>query len=160
MSYSDKELQLATQIAYMNISDEDIEAYREATKTNGYPTLQWLLTESDRASKIEDDFMSKYGESDDEDSIKGFMREAAETFIEEIKNGTSECANWKIVSVCDQNKINGLYGCLIETSENEAIIGFRGSESDSFEQFVNDWVLADFGLANTVATEQQRRAKR
>ena len=45
MSYTDKEMQVSTQIAYMNITQSQIDNYVD--KHNGeYPTIREILTDS------------------------------------------------------------------------------------------------------------------
>ena len=144
MKYTDKELQLATQIAYMKISNITITNYYNTNKR--YPTMKELLTDLDKGDYIKTEFMAIYDTDADSDSIAGIRRDSAQKIIDDIVNGTSECASWKIIAVDDKNDTSGMYGCLIETSENEAIVGFRGSESYDAQQLYLDWMVADFGL--------------
>lgn len=69
-----------------------------------------------------------------------------------------ECERWVIKAVDDQNKEYGFYGCLIDTRDGEAILGFRGSENFDSGQVVHDWLEADFGLLNNPETKQQQLA--
>lgn len=64
-TYSDKEIQLATMIAYMNVTSTDTETY----------TNMQELMQSDRGVKIEEDFMRQYG--DDTDTMTSDRRAAA-----------------------------------------------------------------------------------
>lgn len=66
-----------------------------------------------------------------------------------------EVLNWKIVYIHNMTDKNGFYGCVIETSEKNAIIGFRGSEGfESYEGMIYDWLQSDFGLLNNTETIQ------
>lgn len=103
MSYTDKQLQLATQIAYMKISKADIQNYYD--QYGDYPTLQWLLSNSDNTvNNIADEYMAIYDA--DADSIAGVRRDSAQKIIDDIVNGTSECASWKFVSVMNEKSLN------------------------------------------------------
>ena len=46
----------------------------------------------------------------------------------------------------------------IETGQNKAVVGFRGSESINKFQKVTDWTIADFGLLDSTITGQQKDA--
>ena len=78
-----------------------------------------------------------------------------------IANLSEEALNWKIIDIHDRNKENGFYGCVIETDDNNAIVGFRGSEGiKDYEGLVNDWIKNDFGLFKNKCTEQQKETER
>lgn len=156
MGYTDKELQLATQVAYMNINDKKIKEYFD--QYGEYPTLHYLLAESDDKEKIYSKFMEKFPE--DATGNVAIRQSAAKELLDSIINGSAECSKWRIAAVEDQNKINGMYACLIETGSDEAIVGFRGSESIDTQHFTKDWIEADFGLFNNKLTEQQKSAQK
>lgn len=70
-----------------------------------------------------------------------------------------DCYNWVIQKVENTNKETGFYGCLIDTQDGNAIIGFRGSEFFSEDnQFILDGI-ADIGLLNSTLTPQQAQAE-
>ena len=71
-----------------------------------------------------------------------------------------ECSHWIIRETADDNARTGFYGCLIDTCGGEAVLGFRGSESFDMNQKILDWVMADFGLLNSMETAQQQRARK
>lgn len=167
MSYTDKEMQVSTQIAYMNITQDQINEYLK--DHNGeYPTIQEILTDSKYGQDICNAFMQRIDDSAtyvsgyndyDLDSIEGQQLAKAQEILDNIINGEESYANWKITYVKDDNKTTGMYGCLIETSDNEAIVGFRGSEMTDSEQFYLDWMKADFGLLDSEYTDQQNAAE-
>ena len=64
--------------------------------------------------------------------------------------------NWRVVGVGDDQNASGMYGCMIDDGRGDAIIAFRGSESD---QILEDWGGADFGLMNNTETWQQAQAE-
>jgi len=74
------------------------------------------------------------------------------------KYNLPDCNNWVIKEVADDNAQSGFYGCLIDTGDGDAVLGFRGSESFDMHQKVSDWAVADFGLLNSTGTEQQQLA--
>ena len=62
MSYTDKEMQISTQIAYMNITNFQIDDY--ADKHNGeYPTIREILTDSKYGQDICNAFMQRIDDS-------------------------------------------------------------------------------------------------
>ncbi|MBO5426573.1 MAG: DUF2974 domain-containing protein [Lachnospiraceae bacterium] len=151
---TDEEVALASQVAYLNISDEDILNYQREYNTKDYPTLQWILTESKNSEDIVDMFIDSYRTEDGKyDKVDADKLAYAEQFIEDIKNGSSDCSQWKVTLVGDYNEDTGMYGCLLETSDNQAIVAFRGSESYD-EQVYLDWGLADVGLLDATQTKQ------
>ncbi len=68
-------------------------------------------------------------------------------------------SDWQILRIDDNNEENGCYAItLLPPDSDTAIIAFRGSESDSLSIFINDWVIADFGLYAGEITAQQSTA--
>ena len=62
MSYTDKEMQVSTQIAYMNITQDQINEYLK--DHNGeYPTIQEILTDSKYGQDICNAFMQRIDDS-------------------------------------------------------------------------------------------------
>lgn len=152
MSYSDRDLLIATQIAYYDFN-------RGILKANGYnATLQELFKQDKSIEK-------KIQDSIDYAKLKGSALEVtrlekAKELYNEIASGNSKYSNWVIKRVEDDNVNSGFYGCLIETGSDSAIVGFRGSESYNSTQIKNDWVNADLGLLNSTLTEQQSVAEK
>ncbi len=134
MGYTDKELRDATQIAYLDLK----EGYINLGKAGISPpyTIRQII------NKTQD--------------------EEKRTQLEnKIKEGdiSIDLDSWKITQIHDTNDENGFYGCIIETSDKEAIVAFRGSEgkeSAAKNQFEYDWVSADIGLLNNKRTAQQK----
>ena len=130
MGYTDKELRDATQVAYMDLS-----AGYDNLKINGIKppyTIRQIINNTVNLKK--------------------------RTELEnKVKEGdiTIDLDSWKITQIHNTNTKNGFYGCIIETSENEAIVAFRGSESTTDAQFEYDWINADIGLLNNNRTPQQ-----
>lgn len=150
--YTDQEMLLASQSAYLNITEDEILEYKEIDP-DGYPSLQWVLTESNNAAKIEKDYMEKFKQKNDFDAIDKEKLRSAQDFIDNLKSGESPCANWKVVTVYDDNATSGMYASLLETSENSAVVAFRGSESNNIEQLIYDYLYADARLFDSTSTE-------
>lgn len=132
---SDIRMMVATQVAYLNGS--------------GGMSVGDLVART----------ISRYGGRTDLSEKETAQLETAEYIKSLIKdNGLQECNRWIIKEVADDNVNSGFYACLIDTRDGEAVLGFRGSETYG-EQWVNDWGKADYGLLNSVGTEQQRKAK-
>lgn len=134
MSYTDKEMQISTQIAYMNITNFQIDDY--ADKHNGeYPTIREILTDSKYGQDICNAFMQRIDDSAtyvsgyndyDLDSIEGQQLAKAQEVLDNIINGEESYSNWKITYVKDDNKTTGMYGCLHQKTCPEANNSFQG----------------------------------
>lgn len=149
--YNDAQLMLATQIAYLDIDHENIsigDAIDNILQCGQYVNGEWVLREEYQNSGL-----SKYWKSQLEAAVD--IKKMAET----TAGMGEDWRNWKIVSTCDDESGTGYYGCLIDTGDGNAIIGCRGSESYDFDQIYNDWILADVGLLDNVATDQQKKAR-
>lgn len=135
MSCSDDQMIIASQIAYY---DFDINAVNA-----GIYTVRELLEmeiESGNASDME----------------------KAQRILNLINENsrTEACGNWVIRSVRNDQHGSGMYACLLDMGNEQAMIAFRGSESDTLENVVKDWVVSDFGLLNSVLTPQQMAAEK
>lgn len=158
MAYTDKKLQIATQISFMYIDESNIKEYQNKYGINKFPTMHWLLTKSKKSKHIYGKYLKQF--STKAKGVGKIRRDSASKLIRKIKCGKSLCSNWRIVSVKDDNEKNGMYACLIETSEKEAIVSFRGSEIiGGIKQFLYDWLEADFGLLNSIEVYQQVAAR-
>lgn len=132
MEYTDKELKEATQIAYLGFIEKS-EINLRADGKKGPFTIKELIKDVEL-----DDFDKKI-----------------------MENLTEEMLNWKIVDINDTINQNGFYGCVIETSPENAIVAFRGSEGfDTYSGLVYDWAQSDFGLLNSKETPQQAETER
>lgn len=149
MNYSDRDLIVATQIAYYDFSPDIIKA------NGGNASLRDLLMQDNSVyNKLDNNLKSlqKNGGSQLEIS----RAQSAIDLYKEIKSNDSPYGNWVIKDIRDDNKKTGFYGCLIETGENSAVVGFRGSEDMKDPiQLEKDWIKADLGLLNSKLTEQQ-----
>ncbi|MBR2100381.1 MAG: DUF2974 domain-containing protein [Eubacterium sp.] len=133
---NDELMMIATQVAYLNCAEgktvkQNIDSIINSYKNNPHPTA------ADTA-----------------------QYNTAVNLRERLQNDNlSQCNDWVVRETCDCNNQNGFYGCLIDTNDGDAILGFRGSESYDSTQNVNDWVKADFGLLNNSLTAQQKEAE-
>lgn len=132
-SCSDLDMKMASAISY-------IHGLTSAVRSNPDKCIQEILKDNTKAAN---DFKKNYPD-----------------LYEMVMADGSKYGDWKIKKCYDQNDDNGFYGCLIETGDNEAIIGFRGSENiTNSKNLLHDWIEADAGLLNSVQTEQQRCAE-
>ena len=169
MPLTEKELLYATQIAYYDFDQDLID---ELTVQNGgvSPTLQDILEEDWNQSK-KDDLVNPstiYGKlsktlrkARDDHGIGSLEEIRAQTALnryDEMKNGQI-CAGWEIVDIRDENNTTGMVACLIETGDENALVAFRGSESDTASNKLMDWVITNFGLLNAYETVQQKSAE-
>ena len=77
--------------------------------------------------------------------------------------GADSCLDWKIVATGDDENASGMYGCMIDDGQGNAIFSFRGSEAlgdISNPQFIKDWLEGDAGLIDSTGTYQQERARK
>ncbi len=129
--YSDLQMIIASQIAYLNLEE-------------GYTVGQILEMEMESSDPTYAERAEKLRERINE--LPPHQREA--------------CEKWIVMDVRDDQHSSGMYACMLETGEGDALIGFRGSESDTLEQVGRDWVAADVGLLNSVLTHQQQEAQK
>ena len=142
MEYSDRDLLVATQIAYYDIKQADTnKTLRQICKDD--PDIYNHLLENQEEA---------------ESNLEKIRAQRAIDLYHEIVSSDSKYGDWIIKNVKNNNEETGFYGCLIETSDKSAIVGFRGSESSSDTQIKKDWVEADLGLLNHEATNQQEVA--
>lgn len=141
MNYTDKEIQIATQVSYINILDDYITDYHN--DNNGdYPTLQYILSNEKYGDDIVQEYYRafylgckdmldamEYNVMYDATLILNLQRQVvAIKDINDIIEGNSFCSDWKVVAVMDDNKNSGMYAVMFETPDNKAVIAFRGSE--------------------------------
>ncbi len=136
MSYTDEQMVIASQIAYMDFINEDY------LYSGSYTIMELLERETLVGSEKH--------------------KEDAADLIRRIQEGSStqECGNWRLRDIRNDQHGSGMYACVVETGEGEAIIAFRGSESDTLENKIKDWGVSDFGLLNNVLTPQQAAAEK
>lgn len=78
-----------------------------------------------------------------------------------IQELSEDALRWRIVDIHDTTANNGFYGCVIETSKDNAIVGIRGSEGlNDYAGVIYDWVESDFGLLNSEGTIQTDEVER
>ncbi len=137
-AYNDRELRLATQIAYAELGD----AYNVLV-ASGKGTKFTLSELRETALKLDPD--ANVGQLDD--------------------LSPEQLNTWSISGVRDTNNDTGFYACIVDTGDGNAIAAFRGSESmgSSPEQLKNiqhDWIEADIGLLNSTSTNQYAEAEK
>lgn len=133
MSYCASQMRVATEIAYMDIDSDAV--------TTGASIETILKMQIENGSKKE--------------------REKAQALLDFINEtpGCKECLNWTVRDVGNDQRDSGMYGCMLDTQDGDAIIAFRGSESSDIVTGYKDWVEADLGLLNDDETKQQQKAK-
>ena len=147
--YSDAEMLLATQVAYL-----DCDNMRGRSVYEIYSTFLRQYCEKDANGN----YVAKA-------DLPGDGSKRAETVLamNKIIGDNPQLSNsiqsWKVVDVCNDNNRSGFYGAVIDTGDNNAIIGCRGSESFDLYQGVMDWAVSDFGLLDGQLTVQQKVAE-
>lgn len=144
--YTDRDLIVATQIAYYDFGKERLAAH------GGRATVRELLRERDLYRELESRLNKAEGELE-----RLMARRNLDLYNEVVADG-SPYGDWYVVDVNDTNEENGFYGMLLETDADQAIVAFRGSESYDANQIMMDWINADFGLLMAKDTAQQEKA--
>lgn len=144
--YTDRQMMVATQIAYYDFSQEQLDA------RGGSATVRELLQDGSVRQKLQD----KLDQA--ETDLRKKMAQNSLDLYQEILADGSPYGDWRVADVKDENKAAGFYGILLETDPQHAIIAFRGSESTDYNQFLKDWINADFGLLMDKNTVQQNLA--
>lgn len=132
--YSDRDLVVATQIAYYDFTQEQLE------QSGGSATVAELLGKTNTRRNLE----SKWNNA--EKTLEKEMYRSGIELYDEITASGSRYASWRVLDIRDTNEENGFYGLLLDTGSDCAILAFRGSESTDTNQLINDWLNADFGL--------------
>lgn len=145
MAYTAEDLAVASKVAYLDIDYDLINDYIDNSEVGGLKLAEYQNILRERVSHYS-------GEASD------YAAEALSQ-LDKIMDSDPKYGEWTIKGVKDDNSQSGLYGCLIETSPDSAIVGFRGSESHNAAQLQKDWVEADLGLLNSTATKQQEVAQ-
>lgn len=144
--YSDYDLMVATQIAYYDFTQEQLDAYGQGA------TVREMLNSGFTFRELE----NKVNQADSE--LKKLMAQRDLELYKMVVSDASKYGNWRVINVKNTNQETGFYGVLLETDPEHAIIGFRGSESTDYNQVLKDWINADFGLLMARDTLQQKNA--
>lgn len=157
MKKNDKEMIAATQIAYLHILEKAYENIRFSDIKKPYSIKDMILSSVNigRAKEIARVYI---GEKAEKLSLRELMKysDIEQCDKEVFENLTDEMMEWKIADIHDANGRTGMYGMVIETNEEEAIVAFRGSENYRKTcNLVNDWIQADIGLLKSPTTIQQ-----
>ena len=160
--YSDSEMMMATQIAYL---DFDNSQNRSVGDVVNEIIMKYGMLDSSGNPVYGDDgnimLKDTYANAGNSKVLTKQLQ-----VVSNIKklgdgtNGLSGWEDWKVVDVCNDQTDTGYYGMLIDTGDGNAIIGCRGSESYNLQQIINDWVVADVGLLNNDLTTQQARSEK
>lgn len=145
MSYTDAEMLIATQIAYLNVNANNREAQ------NVEDIVQDIL----RRNGTYDSSTGQYIMNEGISGVEKAQFETAQNILYlSEKNNVVSWRHWSVIEPCNDVE-SGYYGCLIDTGDGNAIVGCRGSESCTNEQKWKDWVVADVGRLNNPLTQQQ-----
>ena len=159
--YTEKELKEATQIAYLSFLSKAEENLKADGLKGPYSIGELIRSSINTVGALQ------LAEADGKDTKNITLHElvkytdlsASDKSI--IERLSKDMLEWKIVDIQDLNAHNGFYGCLIQTSEKDAIVTFRGSENmKRYTNMINDWARADFGLLNSRSTRQQEEAEK
>lgn len=161
MANSEKMLKQSTQIAYLDCLEKGKKNLMLNGKEGAFSIKQLIFATIDIdaiESKVEQIKMN-----DDEKLFQKIIMYSDlgihdKQIISELED---EILNWKIVYIHNMTDINGFYGCVIETSDYNAIVSFRGSEGfEDYTSVVYDWVQSDLGLLNNTETIQTIETER
>lgn len=132
MSLTDEEMVLVSQIAYQDLEKAVLPKGQPRTVEN---VLKALINQGDSSTSSQ-----------------------AKSCLERIQNSSSapSVLNWTVKDTRNDNSGTGMYACLLDTNDGNAVIGFRGSEGGDMK----DWIVSDAGLLNSVLTPQQLAAQK
>lgn len=135
MSYSDIQMVIASQIAYMD--------FNSAVVDSGQYTVKELLE-----MELE--------------SASGEKRDRVNRILKLMEQDEGKiCADWVIRDIRNDQKDSGMYACMLETGERRGLVAFRGSEDmKNPDNLKKDWIESDLGLLNSALTPQQAEAER
>lgn len=150
MAYTDAEMMIATQIAYLNYNDKGNDRGKNVGEL-----VESILKNNGTYDASTGTYVLKKGVTGVE---KAQFETAQNIWKLSEQNNVVSWRQWKIVNRCNQEQGSGYYGCLIDTGDGGAIIGCRGSESCDLEQTVKDWIIADVGRVDNELTAQQADA--
>ena len=77
-----------------------------------------------------------------------------------------DCRSWRVMAAVNDENQSGMYGCMLDSGNGEAIVAFRGSigldagallTGDNDQR--RDWISADLGLLDGQMTYQQERER-
>lgn len=151
MAYSDKDMQIAAQISYLDFD-------KTVMDSGGPYTLRELFS-MEAISSTDGGYLEHWTNElmNATDEVSRAQAQGKLDLYNTIMDPNSEYGNWVLKDVMDDNSNSGMYACMLETGDKEAVIGFRGSESTE-GQLKRDWVDADLGLLNSEITLQQKVA--
>ena len=161
MENNEKKMLEASQIAYLSCIEVGEKNLILEGKTPPFNVKEVILStismrdikelmEADGKDIDNASFKEIIAYSDLSDWDKGLIQELSE-----------ESLRWNVVDIHDTTPKNGFYGCVIETSKDNAIVGIRGSEGlEDYRGAIYDWVESDFGLLNSEGTIQTEETER
>ncbi len=148
-NYTDAELVMATQLAYLNFDGDSYDSMNAGELVNSILQQYGTYDSSTGTWTVKDGVSAAAGKQ---------FEYAQQILTLSEQNNVYFWQDWTIVDSCNNESTSGFYACLIDTGDGDAIIGCRGSESYDTEQVVKDWVLADVGRLNNELTQQQADA--
>ena len=152
MAHTDKELKDATQVAYLEFIENAVKDKIASGETGPFSIKELIV------SSVGKELLEKYPDERLQDIVQHTdMRDMDKDIISRFSD---DVLDWKIADIHDKISDNGLYGCVIETSENDAIIAFRGSEGlTTYNGLFYDWIKSNCGLVNSTGTIQQKEVE-
>ena len=150
MSYTDAEMMMATQIAYLDVKGNG----RNSSTKNMGDIVDAVLQKYGTYDRTTGTYTMKEGVTG---GAKAQFETAQNILTLSKQNNVVSWRHWKVVDSCNNQNSSGYYGCLIDTGDGNAIIGCRGSESYDDQTF-KDWGMADLGRLNNEQTAQQADA--
>lgn len=162
--YSDQQMMLATQLAYLGNDGDSIEGESAGCVIDTY--MRYVKTDSNGNPVRNSDGFFELDDAFKNDSNASEMQKRLEvvTNIQDLTKDNPNLDNWQnwvIKDVCNENTSgSGYVGMLIDTGDGNAIIANRGSESYNGQQTALDWGVSDVGIAGSVLTAQQAASER
>lgn len=147
--YTDAEMLMATQIAYLDFENGRGRGINVGERVNNILNTYGIYDSATGTYTLKEGIS---GEAQAQfNTAQNIMKLSEE-------NNVYSWQQWNVVDVKNEQQDSGFYGCMIETGNGDSIVGFRGSESYDCYQAIKDWGKADVGRINNELTEQQADA--
>ena len=154
--YREKELKIVSQLAYCNLDSDEYRELIKGRSDDNPVTLQELFQKEKEnheknGSEYDLYYVYSYIENDTFTNSE-LMRKDIKSMIDDIIDGKI-CHGWKILDIRNDENRSGMYAVTHDTRNNNAIVGYRGSEHNTngvtsgLHQFLTDWIFADGGIA-------------
>lgn len=165
MAFTDKQMRDASQVAYCGLIKDKMAELKEKGDTNHYTVEELIEMSIPYYDLLKSMYATSKGVDPESVSLKEMLPYLSEDVLTEGNKGLiealdDETLSWKVVDAHDTTDKNGFFACTMETEPGKAIVGIKGSKFDNpIYDLYQDWIKSDFGLINSVRTDQQEETE-